>query len=184
MLIFFTNSFYLFLFWSPVKVLEVFGPVSKPLYTVRLPEAPDTISNQGKKCSPKKDSLRNKEDKNENFHTKDDEENKAKTDTVDEICENTSYDIATKSNIEKSDQISSSNDNEMEEKLKKTYIQESNAVCNVTDQDDPWSKDGKYTKLIQSNQQMAVFFCQDRVKTIDTQMMVKNRKKGSGKSFK
>ena len=123
------------------KILEVFGPVAKPLYTLRL--------SNNKRTSLKSDEIKGNKGNEESNSSKredkkSDDNNVAETDTVTE----------------------------------KPIASNEESTKNIVD---PWTKDGVLTKWLQANKNIEMFYSEDQVKMVDTQVVVKNSRKGCGK---
>ncbi|GFH58852.1 hypothetical protein CTEN210_15328 [Chaetoceros tenuissimus] len=120
------------------KILEVFGPVAKPLYTLRL--------SNNKHTSLKSDETKDgKGDEESNSSKREDQE---------------------------------SNDNKVSET---DIAPEKSAASNEASSKnivDPWTIDGVLTKWLQANKNIEMFYSEDQVKMVDTQIVVKNSRKG------
>ena len=144
------------------KILEVFGPVSKPLYTIRLTKSlvvqagnqsnkvvPHPNAKEEDKCSQEVDAMDAKTG---------DEKNERKADI----------------NIDKSAQVNANVDARtqtdnacMEHKAPQTL-------------QDPWSIDGLLTKWVKSMPGLEVYYSKDQCKMMDKQSIVRNSRKACG----
>lgn len=122
------------------KILEVFGPVAKPLYTLRL--------SNNKRTSLKSDETKDNKG-NEEINSSKREDQESDDNKVSETDTATEKPVA--SNEESTKNI------------------------------DPWTKDGVLTKWLQANKNIEMFYSEDQVKMVDTQVVVKNSRKGCGK---
>ena len=145
------------------KILEVFGPIFKPLYTVRLlfssPIGPRTTPSKEQKHQQDSDSDKKDEDKSKN---KDQEQlaSGANENSTEEKKDNTEK-------VEKE---------ECEESPQSTSKERDN-VETITD---PWSEDGVLTKWLQANPKFDIYYATNQVKFVDTQSVVRNSRKGCG----
>jgi Gar1/Naf1 RNA binding region. len=149
------------------KILEVFGPVSKPLYTLRLPAVHPLHQR-----TPRKDALFKikKEDNQDNDTT---DLNKLVVEKLKDSMENSPNDKA----AETSETIVSATKIENE-----TVAQEHKGNVPIKNENiDPWSENGILTKWLKRTPKLEVFYCDDQVKVVDTQTVVKNSRKGCGK---
>ena len=147
------------------KILEVFGPVSKPLYTMRLT----------KTSVPKKKPVVSKDERkpevSEEGEEKDAEETKEEG-GKEEAKDDAQPDDSSKEESKKEPEITS--DKSMEE-TKTAKPQQKMS--------DPWSIDGVLTQWVKSNPMLEVYYSEDQVKMVDTQTVVRNSRKGCGKFF-
>ena len=144
------------------KILEVFGPVSNPLYTLRLTK---TSGSKDRNEKPSTDSTKVGKDESplsaeENVNTIKDINSKGSIGAKEEGAQLEGDVIKNNAdNIENPDE-SKSGDN-----------------C-----PDTWSKDGVLTEWIKSNGNMQVYYSEDQVKMVDTLTVARNSRKGCGKS--
>lgn len=150
------------------KILEVFGPVSKPLYTLRLTTvtADRTRCKEGLVDIQKEDGQVNDtnglsprvENSNDFMENPPDEETVPKTETIVAASTTESSTDGTENNS-----------------------QQHNVKASINEYIDPWSETGILTKWLKSVPKLEVFYCEDKVKIVDTQTIAKNSKKGCGK---
>lgn len=135
------------------KVFEVFGPVSRPLYTVRLPLVKEAKQkpeqNEKSKLDTDEISL-NDDDSKEPEECKEGE-----TAREAEKSAASNSETGSPSKPETSEQT---NDNSI----------------------DPWTPKGKYTKLLQSAKEMPVYYIPDIAKLLDTGAVIRNSGRGCG----
>ena len=134
------------------RIFEVFGPVSQPLYTIRLPSPP----------APQYKTTPSEEDKpnqNGDLATSDD---KNQGDNENQSSEK---DVSIPTNVEDiptppTEEIEISNAPKTEQNV------------------DRWAIDGIYTKYLTDNKDVAVFYIQDEAKLIDTGLVLRSSGKG------
>lgn len=162
------------------KILEVFGPVSKPLYTVRL-----LLSNDNSRSTPLTASD-NDCDKSKAMK----EGKKEEQATRKEVVQATRKEV--RKNSEKSDEegdkkIDGNNQgktkgNEKEDNDNRKPTAKGNvAISPQKAIVDPWSENGVLTNWIGSNPKLEVYYTSDQVKFVDTQSVARNSRKGCGK---
>lgn len=150
------------------KVFEVFGPVSRPLYTVRLPPV---TKGEAKKEIKTNDSVERDADEislNDDDDTERGESREAETTKGAISAEGEQY-IATA--------VATSSNSDKEKKLDRN--DEDNSAHD--NESDPWSPDGSYTKLLQSTQNMTVYYIPDITRQLDTGAIIRNSGRGCGK---
>ncbi len=187
--------------WIPLgRIFEVFGPVSQPLYTIRLPSPPKepkkapakstkTIPKNG---DPKEDRAKEAEDQT-------DEDSNDKTTPVAEAeGETTNSSEMPHSDEQKptdsspnptteSENANTSCPNTVEKSI--STDETKNADSMVTDEtpnndtteaplSDPWAKDGAYAKFLSENRNIEVYYIQDEAKIIDTGLVLRTSGKG------
>eukprot|EP00551_Chaetoceros_affinis_P005890 CAMPEP_0203686082 /NCGR_PEP_ID=MMETSP0090-20130426/48879_1 /ASSEMBLY_ACC=CAM_ASM_001088 /TAXON_ID=426623 /ORGANISM="Chaetoceros affinis, Strain CCMP159" /LENGTH=747 /DNA_ID=CAMNT_0050555297 /DNA_START=98 /DNA_END=2341 /DNA_ORIENTATION=+ len=142
------------------KILEVFGPISKPLYTVRLllsplPAAP----------------------KDQNQHIEDSSNDKGENKNEDqEQGERRSGTAVNNQEDQKSNA-------ESEKKAPNEETTESPSIIagereNTPTIIDPWSEGGILTKWLHANPKLEIYYATNQVKFVDTQSVVRNSRKG------
>lgn len=137
------------------KILEVFGPVSKPLYTIRL-------MNSSVKAKT------NTQEETDDIKLEEEVSNDVKEEGGDSIeVEKEVFEIESsiESSIEKPVIDTSSTKVKSESKPKML---------------DPWAKDGVLSKWIKSNPRLEVYYTEDQVKMMDTVTIARNSRKGCG----
>jgi hypothetical protein len=137
------------------KVFEVFGPVSRPLYTVRLPLV--------KEAKEKPEQLE-----------------KSKLIDTDEISLNDDDDSKEPKECEEGEttreaEKSAASNSETGSPSKPETSEQTN-----DDGIDPWTPKGKYTKLLQSAKEMPVYYIPDIAKLLDTGAVIRNSGRGCG----
>ena len=139
------------------KVFEVFGPVSRPLYTIRLPSTKDKPSATENK--PKSEAITDVERDADEISLDDDggltenpTENKAKE---------------VKAAPENNDGTEEQDDNDGGHDARTI---------------DPWAPNGNCTKLLESSERMAVYYIPDITKLLDTGAVIRNSGRGCGMS--
>jgi rRNA processing protein Gar1 len=192
------------------RIFEVFGPVSQPLYTIRLPPAP-TVSKPKKKqgaettkapaVKPKQEAtaeVPSQEIPQDSAIASDtanmsDESNPLK-ESLDEsprVEENQSEPQAPLMTNEDSQNTPSAEEQMKEDTPagSKLSDMETGVVSkDIPGQDstpvaavDPWAADGEYIQIIKSNDQVSVYFVVDEAKLIDTGAIIRKSGKGCGK---
>ncbi len=186
------------------RIFEVFGPVSQPLYTIRLPTHPKN-SDESKLAaskvrkqnvaplahSEKKPLLQ--PDENEECHVQDE--------TTDTKCKDaespTSEDLRNKTvgNVNKADLHSTDlneddsatvhnladKDNEVQKLLAGNgEASPTKTLITTQDEEDDWSSDGKYAKLLKEKISLPVYYVKNEAKLIDTGFILRNSRKGCG----
>jgi rRNA processing protein Gar1 len=150
------------------KVFEVFGPVSRPLYTIRLPPA---TKKEVKKEIKVNDCLERDADEislNDDEDTEQGESREAET---------TKGATSTKGEQSIATTVATSSNGDEEKKLDRNdgdYSAHDN-------ESDPWSPEGNFTKLLQSTQGMTVYYIPDIARLLDTGAIIRNSGRGCGK---
>jgi hypothetical protein len=175
------------------KILEVFGPISKPLYTLRLTTvtADRTRCKEGLVDIQKEDgqvndtnglSIHGKET-SANIKNKDEQVNDTNglspgMENSNDFMENSPDEetVLTTETIVAASMTESSRDDGIE-----NNSQQHNVKASINEYIDPWSETGILTKWLKSVPKLEVFYCEDKVKIVDTQTIAKNSKKGCGK---
>ena len=143
------------------KVFEVFGPVSRPLYTIRLPAAPKKAVKKAIKVNDvvvrdaDEISLNEDEDTEQGG-----EDEKTKGTTSSEGEQSIAATVATSFHSDE-----------------ETKLDRNSAHDN---QYDPWSPDGNYTKLLESTQNITVYYISDIARLLDTGAIIRNSGRGCG----
>ena len=169
------------------RVFEVFGPVRKPLYSIRLLSPKDLAK------ANRRPIATHSEDKDEIDVDNDGEV--APVASVGEVVE--SSDNAPKylrksklrssaTHGEKKDAIDIDNDEEVAPVDEGVDSSDSSAKAQVDSRkeidlpppDDPWSENGHHTKMLRENPKAEVFFIKDEAKLIDTHSVIKLSGKG------
>jgi rRNA processing protein Gar1 len=144
------------------KILEVFGPVSKPLYTVRLTKSLVVqTGNQSNKVVP-------------NLNTKGEDKCSQEVDAMNAKTGDEKKESKADINIDKSARVNANVDASthpdnagMEHKAPQTL-------------QDPWSIDGLLTKWVKSMPRLEVYYSKDQCKMMDKQSIVRNSRKACG----
>eukprot|EP00979_Chaetoceros_neogracilis_P005370 scaffold982_cov234-Chaetoceros_neogracile.AAC.10 len=144
------------------KILEVFGPVSNPLYTLRLT----------KTSGPKKQDARPSTDSTKVGKDEDPLSAEENDNTIKDINSKGSI-VAKEEGAQLEGDVIKNNANNIEN------LNESKSGDNCPD---TWSKDGVLTEWIKSNGNMQVYYSEDQVKMVDTLTVARNSRKGCGKS--
>jgi rRNA processing protein Gar1 len=150
------------------KILEVFGPISKPLYTVRLllSQVREKVQVQEKKEENNQDCNLQNEDMAENTQTKSTTSANEK-DKNEEQCD--------------VDKVDNERNREMEKEQILPLGTPDAAKTNEASID-PWTDNGVLTDWIRSKGiSMEVYYATNQVKFVDTQSVVRNSRKGCGK---
>lgn len=158
------------------KILEVFGPISKPLYTVRLlllnskpKPSPNAAAGAGTaKEAPKEDS---------NIAI----DNNTPQSTKNLSSSDNSHSINTTSEGRKELIANGDQTSEKETKVSSTQSAHSGQSSTNDSLVDPWSEKGVLTKWIYSNPKLEVYYATNQVKFVDTQIVARNSRKGCGK---
>lgn len=148
------------------KILEVFGPVSKPLYTVRLLLWNHNSSTTATTTTATATAGNNDDRKSQQVSNK--SEIECKDTTVGSQVSEQPHD----EDYEDDDDHTSSNS--------KVVVRPTKDMKPMTSTD-PWSEDGPLTKWIRSNPSLEVYYATNQVKFVDTQRVAQNSKKGCGK---
>jgi rRNA processing protein Gar1 len=146
------------------KVFEVFGPVSRPLYTVRLPPAND----KRVKKIEKETSAGVDRDADEISLNDEEPEVQGESREGEPVAESTSMEgepsalktVSSASNTGKEEQDGS------------------NKVDGT--ESDPWAQKGKYTNILESTKGMPVYYIPDIAKLLDTGAVIRNSGRGCG----
>jgi hypothetical protein len=154
------------------KVFEVFGPVSRPLYTIRLPPA--------RKKEAKKETKVNNysvERDADEISLNDDEEDVKQVQVLSQEAETTKEGSSAEGDKSIATSAAAS-PNSDEVKIHDG----TNGDVSVNDiESDPWAPEGNYTKLLQSTQGMTVYYIPDIARLLDTGAIIRNSGRGCGK---
>jgi rRNA processing protein Gar1 len=189
------------------KVLEVFGPISKPLYTIRLPAPPSTASktpsstssafvNKTKKQKKggKKAELVATESIIPNETEQEDKSNVPSTAVVtkEEVVEPSKMAVGDSVMAEpialeesENDGIDARNkavdsiDNIVKEE-EETSPEKKTEKEETPVKPDHWASNGKYTLFLKSHAHTLVYYVKDGAKLIDTHAVIQNSGKGCG----
>jgi len=138
------------------KVFEVFGPVSRPLYTIRLPSA--------------KDKPAKSQDVNGSVVERDADEISLNDDESEEHADGKEGETTVKVS---SDDLTSANNADTKG--------QNGTNENDSTGFDPWAPDGKYTKLLKSSTTgTPVYYIPDITKLLDTGAVIRNSGRGCG----
>lgn len=153
------------------KVFEVFGPVSRPLYTIRLPPATKKeVKKERRKEIKVNDSVERDADE---ISLNDDEDTERGESREAEMTK-----VATSTERKQSSATSATSLNRDEEKKLDRKDGDNSPHDNESD---PWSPDGNYTKLLQSTQNTTVYYIPDIARLLDTGAIIRNSGRGCGK---
>ena len=155
------------------KIFEVFGPVSRPLYTIRLPSAKDKPAKKAEKMGTEcverdVDEISLHDDESEEQYKNDETEEHEKSKESEPIDGSASMDgesrvLNTTSSVRNAE------------------VNEKNDSHEDDDTDsDPWSIKGKYTELLQSTIGIPVYYIPDITKLLDTGAVIRNSGRGCG----
>jgi hypothetical protein len=144
------------------KILEVFGPVAKPLYTLRL------VNSSLSKSQDEKSST--------------DSAQMSKDDNLSPAGEEKDSDVK-EGNLPVTEEGAEKNGEEtrVEEEIVKSEVKNVGPVAETRSDPEPWSKDGALTEWIKLETNFQVYYSEDQVKFVDTQSVVRNSRKGCGK---
>lgn len=181
------------------KIIEIFGPISRPLYTLRLTVPRSTYESRSKNdnendeansCIDTDTSTQIKSQIDEKNHGHEIEMQSKYKDEHQKDQGRDEVAMTEKTSSIKGDQLISSDTlrtNEEKNELEKLEMK-SEAQCTIVEDkkeknvdipiEDPWSEYGRYTKWLQSEQNIEVYFSNDQVKVVDTNEVVKNSKRG------
>ena len=160
------------------RIFEVFGPVRRPLYSVRIPPPQQTICNKGNASIEKKRPQAENTSENLNGTDKPKDDTTGDSPPPSEECEQAHATTAVK--------VSSTKTESMVEDSKQ---ESSKCTSDATPKEDlpdlvepdPWSPRGKYTCYLCNNPDLEAFFIQDEAKIIDAEAMLRMSAKGCGK---
>jgi rRNA processing protein Gar1 len=178
------------------RIFEVFGPVSQPLYTIRLPSKPveskkkeqskpaaakstRTIQDKGTTVVstgvvlPESSSPVKSDDKTSE-HNKDSEEVETEGRPLDDAAQEEKEDTTMVQ-----EELAVSNTTSITVEPAAATSAESLAVSSPPEETDPWAPNGKYAKLLQQKH-TAVYYVRDEAKLIDTGFIMKMSRKGCG----
>lgn len=137
------------------KIFEVFGPVTRPLYTIRLAAPPST--NASTKSAP----------------TKTDPQGESKASDDQDIAQNDTEGGASNSSPQHKTET-------MDKATRKNADIATTAPSPAISNIDHWAPDGKYSLLLGASDAVSVFFVQDEAKLLDTGTILRNSGKGCG----
>jgi len=144
--------------WIPLgRIFEVFGPVSQPLYTIRLPSPPSKIKKTQPHTRSSKDHPKKSEEKIDEQVINDE------SPTVDNIESNETIAVQKESPL--------TQENEVTKSVAKNDEPEGSVI-------DPWAMDGEYAKFLSDNEDIQVYYIQDEAKLIDTGLVLRISGKG------
>ena len=180
------------------KILEVFGPISKPLYTVRLllsnitttaatvttniETATNTPLNTEKDKMPSTQD-EEKEESNQNNNASQADNDANNCNLVDDATTLQGESNGLKTT--KEDKLYEDTDQEtiIHNKGNDSQERKEEATSSTVETRtiiDPWCENGVLTKWIQSNPKLQVFYATNQVKFVDTQVVARNSRKGCG----
>mmetsp|Transcript_11337 Transcript_11337/g.21216 ORF Transcript_11337/g.21216 Transcript_11337/m.21216 type:complete len:666 (-) Transcript_11337:1731-3728(-) len=159
------------------KILEVFGPVSKPLYTLRLTKMMTKTAahpfHDRACCKEKMQNIEKEDEQKDNDETPGLSErvvlsNDFTGNATDENKTLTKEAIVTATKTSSETVVDHNNLHQEQHKVK----------ASVNEHIDPWSESGMLTKWLKASPHLEVFYCEDQVKIVDTQTILKNSRKG------
>jgi hypothetical protein len=178
------------------RIFEVFGPISQPLYTIRLPPAPTEPKPKKKQgaettkavkprqeataasdtAATSNESNSSKESLDRSPRVEEKQSEPKEPTTTNEDSQNTP---STEEQMKEDNTPACSKLADMETEVVSKDIpgEDSTPVVVV----DPWAADGEYTQIIKSNDQVSVYFVVDEAKLIDTGAIIRKSGKGCGK---
>ena len=171
--------------WIPLgRIFEVFGPVSQPLYTIRLPAPPKEPKKalKSSKMIPKKSEteIDSNEDKAKKGMDQNDKESSSETPPLTQpqtagklTNESVDADASSPNTVQEST-VTEENKNTDSETMDETPTTNETEVPLP----DPWAKDGEYAKFLSQNKDIDVFYIQDEAKMIDTGLVLRTSGKG------
>ncbi len=161
--------------WIPLgRIFEVFGPVSQPLYTIRLPSPPKEPKKAQKSSKPKKNETEIDPNEDKAKEDKDENEDQSAPTKPQTSCNPTSEsDTSSPNTVEKATPAE-----EVKNSDSMTTDETSNDVETEVPLPDLWAKDGEYAKFLSQNMDIEVFYIQDEAKTIDTGLVLRTSGKG------
>jgi rRNA processing protein Gar1 len=144
------------------NIFEVFGPVTQPLYTIRLPAATPSIKDSNSKSA----------------FTKSNQQEGSKT-----------FDDPTTSQSDKEKETDNSTkpQNNKDSKEEEDTTKESPDTANADPEPtttprsiDHWAPNGKYSLLLTTSESVPVYFVQDEARLLDTRNIMRKSGKGCG----
>ncbi|KAL3911611.1 MAG: hypothetical protein SGILL_007212, partial [Bacillariaceae sp.] len=146
------------------RIFEVFGPVSRPLYTIRLPASATAATPSAKPHNTTADATTDAEEDSNNTVSKAVAENGNATPVTDV-------------------QVQKDNETKVEDVIPCTTEELTKSEVGLAPKSDtaidPWAADGELTKyLSEKSASIQVFYVQDEAKLIDTQRVVQSSGKG------
>lgn len=160
------------------KVVEVFGPVQRPLYVIRLPDVP-LVRRTPEECSKSEDAMSSHE-KAESASVEDtDHEVEEEQKMSDETKE---VDVGDNEEVRSEDKTAPNtiNDNQStEHSSEKRKLQELNEQG-----EDPWSPNGKLSTVLRNNPHAIVYSVVDHSTLIDKDQIIKISGRGCGEFCK
>ena len=165
------------------KIFEVFGPVRKPLYTIRLPCPAEMKAREASAGNQNgRDENNTNQSKDEKGETK--EENKKKEQSNEEVQEESEKESSPKQSLDESPLPSNQDDKKTDatgDTKPKGALETKDVQKLNNPSEDHWSKDGKYTQFLHKNTDLTVYYVQDEAKIIDAQAILRLSAKGCGK---
>lgn len=146
------------------KVFELFGPVSRPLYTIRLPSA----KKQPSKKVEKKTTECVDRDSDEISLNEDEPRECGESEEDAPVAEN----MLTEGEESVLNEVSSTSNTDEKEQNGSREIKDTES--------DPWGPKGKYTNLLESTQRMPVYYIPDIATLLDTGAVIRNSGRGCG----
>jgi len=183
------------------KVFEVFGPVRRPLYTVRLPckqEKKKKAQPLGKVVVDQLKDAKNESTANQSASANDESENQPDTakdpakqpDTTNDLAKvavvggemDGGDDDEAKGKAVDDSTASDTKSNGKEEQQTHNLDSDSKHPTNHgEEEEDHWLADGKYTLFLAQNPELAIYYVQDAAKMIDAQAILRMSARGCGK---
>jgi rRNA processing protein Gar1 len=192
------------------RIFEVFGPVSQPLYTIRLPPAPTEPKPKKKQgaettkapaMKPKQEATTEVPMQEIPIESVIASDTATKTDESNPSKESLGESKRVEEKQSEPKEAPTTNEDSPNTPLTEEQIKEDTPAgskqagmetVDVSNEilgrdstpvvvSDPWAADGEYTKIIKSNDQMSVYFVVDEAKLIDTGAVMRKSGKGCGK---
>ena len=154
------------------RIFEVFGPVTQPLYTIRLPTPTSQTSGV---APPEGNHIVPAEVKNE--VTPNHVENDGPKESDREGEESTEKN-------EEEKKVNQSVKVDEDSTLKEPSVSEGLKSFGEKDAADPWGPGGEFAKILSENKEIFVYFVKDESKLIDTGAIMRKSGKGCGKKFR
>jgi len=160
------------------KVLEIFGPVSKPFYVVRLKLlAKNKVKASSIDSGGRKSDITQKQEVDvKDFGARqEDENNSTREENVKGSNGVHGNNSKEPSNTSKTAAVVEKISQEKDKKVSDTTDNEKN---NLSEKEDPWSRTGIYTKWIQSKPRIEVYFSCNQAKIVNSLKVARNSGKG------
>jgi len=150
------------------KILEVFGPVAKPIYTVRLKGIINSLTLAGIGTEKKEKVI--------SIISTKEEVSRDEVDMIENSKDGAAIEVVKQENaVDEEKNPTNAKDNIANIKGESATI--TNTIKKIPD---PWSQDGLLTQWIVTKPRLEVFYTQNQIKVVDTQTVVRNSGKGCG----